>query len=163
MSQDEETGEGEEDGAEDIHGRLIDPISAAAGVVASGNLARRMAGPVLEFGARDWHLHGAAGGATGGMPIPEISGAQRAAAARRASLRTTWHKQVSGTGTGCCPVPLSTPVARTVRNCGFFSSWTATVISRPVKPSEYIALSLTGARNCIPRRLPKGFKYGPVG
>ena len=36
VGQDEQTGDGEEDGAEDIHGRLIDPIpiSATVGAVA---------------------------------------------------------------------------------------------------------------------------------
>ena len=58
LSQDEEAGDGEEDASEDIHGSCLIRLcfNAAVGVVASGNLARPMAGSETESGAQDWEL-----------------------------------------------------------------------------------------------------------
>ena len=73
FSQDEQTGDGNEDGAEDIQGRLIDPvpISATVGAVARGNLVRQMAGSEMESGARDCQLRRAAGAAAGVAPVAD--------------------------------------------------------------------------------------------
>jgi len=67
VSQDEQTGDGEEDASEDIHGSLIDPVPAyaVAGVVASRNFLPPNGWPgVLGCGAGGRESRPA----TGGLP-----------------------------------------------------------------------------------------------